>query len=74
MAQFLRELGLGGGGGLVFIEELAAVALAGGGLGIGDLGLRIRGACHECLRCGFSMRAWRLGAPGGGCCWLGGED
>ena len=127
VGEFLRELGFGGGGGLVFIEELAAVALVGcgvlssenggaageavrlgvagrtlfagggagsggaecigpicggavggstvgGGRGIGELGVAVAGVCHECLRCGFSMRAGRFGGAGGGCCWVGGED
>jgi hypothetical protein len=32
VGEFLGELGFGGGGGLVFVEELAAVELVGGGI------------------------------------------
>ena len=51
VGEFLGELGLGGGGGLVFVEELAAVALVGGGV----LGSENGGAAGEAValgRCG----------------------
>src|ERR1700734_566545 len=40
VGDFGDELGLGGGGGLVFVEELAAVALVGGGVLGGEDGGR----------------------------------
>ncbi len=62
IGEFLGELGLGGGGGLVFSEELAAMALVGGGIlrgeGGGAAGEAVgegvaRGALRE-ERCGWS--------------------
>ena len=62
VGEFLDELGFGGGGGLVFVEELLAVALVGGGVFGGQDGGAAGEAVAEgvergALFAGFGARA-----------------
>jgi len=66
VGEFLGELGLGGGGGLIFVGELAAVELVGGGV----LGSEDGGVAGKAVGEGILGRA--LFAGGGA--WAGGEE
>jgi hypothetical protein len=61
IGEFLSELGLGGSGGLVFVEELAAVELVSGGV----LSSEDRGAAGEAVGEGVLGRALFAGGGAG---------
>jgi hypothetical protein len=66
VGEFLSELGLGGSGGLVFVDELAAVELVGGGV----LGSEDGGAAGEAVGGGIQGRTLFAGGGAGS----GGEE
>ncbi|MBV9769205.1 MAG: hypothetical protein JOZ32_06520 [Bryobacterales bacterium] len=61
--EFLGELSLGGGGGLVFVEKLAAVAV----VGVGVLGSEDGGMAGEAVGKGISRRMLFAGGGAGPC-------
>ena len=64
VGEFLDELGFGGSGRLVFVEELAAVELVGGQI----FGRQDRGSGSETVSCGVERRTLFAG----GAAWAGG--
>ena len=69
VGEFLGELGFGGGGGLVFVEKLAAVVLVGGGVLGGEDGRAAGEAVGDGVHGRTLFACCGAGAGGAVGCW-----